>query len=173
MRYLTAFLMLMLTGIASASLIGFDELETSGTGSAFWTNTLVGSGPVVEVRGVNDGLAGFVVVGTSFVADSAYTYDIYLDVKNVDLNDTFDYSLIAYTGVTPVSSAPVTLAPGASSPLVLSGVTYDGTFSYGVKIEGGDDIFVTELSNLRIVPEPMTVATLAVGSLVIFRRKRI
>ena len=171
MKYLLS-LLLLVAGVANAGLLSYDQIDSYGAESALWGPPYFNVGPVATFRGVNDGMDGFVVVGESYVADSALTYNIYVDVENLDLNDTFDYSLIAYTDVTPVTSSVLTLAPGGAGALELSGVTYDGLFEYGVKIKGGDDVFVTRLSNLRIVPEPATIATLVLGSAVILYRRK-
>ncbi len=172
MKYLSIILLLV-AGLANAALIDYVQIDASGTNSGLWDITSI-SGDAVEARGVVDGLTGYVVVGETIdLAD----FDVALfsvDVKNVDLNDTFGYFLYGAVGSTIVMDGMDTLAPGDSATLTFDPLNYaslsgSGPITYGVGIYGGDDIFVTELSRL-VVPEPVAVVSLAVGGLVVLRR---
>ena len=172
MKYISIIL-LMFAGAVNAGLATYGQIESSGTNSELWDVTPI-SADAVEVRGVVDGLSGYVVVGETIDISMFDAALFSIDVKNIDLNDTFDYFLYASVGSTVIMDGMATLAPGDGTTLTFSSANYasltgSGDIAYGVGIYGGDDIFVTELSYL-VVPEPVAVVSLAVGGLVFLRR---
>ena len=172
MKYISI-LLLMVAGICNAGLMEFTEIDSYGAYSGLWT--VDGDSLQVTVRGVNAGDDGYVVVGEELNSSANDYYAFTIDVKNIDSNDSFDYSLVVIDEGSVIASSNIaSLAPGQDTTLVLTdanGFAGIGDFAYGVKIYGGNDVFLTELSNAS-VPEPMTIATLAAGGLSLIRRRK-
>ena len=171
MKYISL-LLLMVAGICNAGLMDFSEIESYGAYSGLWS--IDGDSLQVTVRGVNAGDDGYVIVGESLTSSANDYYAFSIDVKNIDANDSFEYSLVLIDDGAVSSSSVVTLAPGESATLTLTDANNFagiGDFDYGVKIKGGNDVFLSELSNVA-VPEPMTMITLAAGGLSLLRRRK-
>ncbi len=172
MKYMSI-LLLLVAGICNAGLVDFTELDSYGAYSGLWT--VDGDSIQVTVRGVNAGDDGYVIVGEELNSSATDFYSFKIDVKNIDANDSFNYSLVVIDeGAVIASSLIETLAPGEYATLSVSdinGFAGIGDFAYGVKIMGGNDIFLSELSNAS-VPEPMTIATLAAGGLSLICRRK-
>ena len=173
MKYISL-LLLMFAGICNAGFESYGQIAKEGDFSSLWK--IEGDALEVTVRGSNDGFDGYVVIGEELTSAASDFYTFTIDVKNIDSNDSFGYSLVVIDSNDDIiaSSLVETLAPNEYATLTLSdddGFAGIGTFNYGVKIEGGNDLFLSEFSNLS-VPEPMTMVTLAAGGISLLRRRK-
>lgn len=157
--------------VSNAALVDFTELESVGdlTGITNIDTSNIVDDYILVSGGVGEA-GGYTIVGenvSGLDASDEYIYGI--KVTNLD-DDTFTFSLVAYNGNMTVSDIAA-LATNESAVLQIS-VTGETGYSVGVKVSDNIDMFTARISDYTVVPEPVTMSTLALGALALIRKKR-
>ncbi len=159
-----------IASVSNAALMDFHQIAAVGEDSKV---RIVNSAENdIDIRGIVSD-SGYVIIGNEVTGiNPADTLTYGITVSNYD-DDTFDFTLLAYTAGGTLASDTANLGTDGTATLSID-VTGASDYNFGVKVSGKDDAFIyVNLSDLTVVPEPMTMSTLALGGLAFLRKRRV
>ncbi len=164
--------LLVLSQVSSlfAGLVGYSVIDIAGAPrTELYSQSITGS--VMDISGNIYG-DGYITLGreVNVTPDNKMFYSV--DISNGD-DDAFVFTLFTFDSTGVLAQDEVLIAGGSSDSLavVLEGYS---TYTVGIKISGKNDSFYdVSLSNyteMDLIPEPTTFATMALGLVFMLRR---